>query len=50
MGYSNANAQLYSVPPYAVTVGFMFLLTSFSDRKQTRGYVTVAVVALIVLI
>ncbi|WWD17699.1 hypothetical protein CI109_102140 [Kwoniella shandongensis] len=36
-GYSNAEAQLFTVPPYAVALVFMLLLTSFSDYKQTRG-------------
>ncbi|KAK8866095.1 hypothetical protein IAR55_001246 [Kwoniella newhampshirensis] len=36
-GYSNAKAQLFTVPPYAVALVFMLLLTSFSDHKQTRG-------------
>ncbi|GAA6041223.1 hypothetical protein JCM8097_008351 [Rhodosporidiobolus ruineniae] len=36
-GYSNADAQLYSVPPYAVALGVMLLLTTISDRWQTRG-------------
>lgn len=37
LGYTNAEAQLFSVPPYAVTVVFMLLLTTYSDRVQTRG-------------
>lgn len=36
-GYSNARAQLFTVPPYAVALVFMLLLTSFSDAKQARG-------------
>ncbi|KAI9638179.1 major facilitator superfamily domain-containing protein [Dioszegia hungarica] len=36
-GYSNAQAQLFTVPPYAVALVFMLLLTSFSDYKQSRG-------------
>lgn len=36
-GYSNARAQLMTVPPYAVALVFMLLLTTFSDRRQTRG-------------
>ncbi|WVF70301.1 hypothetical protein IAT40_005090 [Kwoniella sp. CBS 6097] len=36
-GYSNARAQLFTVPPYAVALVFMLLLTSFSDHRQTRG-------------
>ena len=34
---SNAQAQLYTVPPYAVALVFMLLLTSFSDWRQSRG-------------
>ncbi|BGP56093.1 hypothetical protein JCM8202v2_003704 [Rhodotorula sphaerocarpa] len=37
LGYSDANAQLYSVPPYACSLGVMLLLTSISDRLRTRG-------------
>ncbi|KAL7419304.1 hypothetical protein Q5752_006141 [Cryptotrichosporon argae] len=36
-GYSNARAQLFTVPPYAVALVFMLLLTSFSDWRQSRG-------------
>ncbi|WVQ82750.1 hypothetical protein IAT38_004882 [Cryptococcus sp. DSM 104549] len=36
-GYTNARAQLFTVPPYAVALVFMLLLTTFSDKKQTRG-------------
>ncbi|GAA6007931.1 hypothetical protein JCM11491_006544 [Sporobolomyces phaffii] len=43
LGYTDANAQLYSVPPYVVALVFMLLITSYSDRKQTRG-IPVAVV------
>jgi len=28
---------LFTVPPYAVALVFMLLLTTFSDRYQTRG-------------
>jgi len=38
LGYSNAQAQLYTVPPYAVAFVFMMLLSTFSDRKKTRGF------------
>ncbi|OWZ39201.1 high-affinity nicotinic acid transporter [Cryptococcus neoformans C23] len=37
LGYSNARAQLFTVPPYAVALVFMLILTSFSDWRQTRG-------------
>ncbi|KIR52877.1 high-affinity nicotinic acid transporter [Cryptococcus gattii Ru294] len=36
-GYSNARAQLFTVPPYVVALVFMLILTSFSDWRQTRG-------------
>ncbi|GFZ45527.1 hypothetical protein JCM24511_03253 [Saitozyma sp. JCM 24511] len=36
-GYTNAKAQLFTVPPYAVALVSMLLLTSFSDWRQTRG-------------
>jgi len=38
LGYSNANAQLFSVPPYAVTLVVMYGLNYMSDRQQRRGY------------
>jgi hypothetical protein len=34
---TDVQAQLFTVPPYAVALVFMLLLTSFSDWKQTRG-------------
>jgi hypothetical protein len=43
LGYTNARAQLFTVPPYAVALVFMLLLTSFSDWKQTRGIPAAAV-------
>ncbi|WVR06040.1 hypothetical protein IAU60_003068 [Kwoniella sp. DSM 27419] len=48
-GYSAARAQLFTVPPYAVALVFMLLLTSFSDYKQSRG-IPVAVVFIIGLV
>lgn len=36
-GYTNAQAQLYTVPPYVVALVFMLLLTAFSDRTLSRG-------------
>lgn len=36
-GYTAARAQLLTVPPYAVALVFMLLLTSFSDWRQSRG-------------
>ncbi|BGP13076.1 hypothetical protein JCM10213v2_000995 [Rhodosporidiobolus nylandii] len=46
LGYSNADAQLYSVPPYAVALAYMLLITSFSDKKQTRGIPSMSVYAI----
>lgn len=37
LGYSNANAQLYTVPPYAVALVFMTLVSAISDRMRSRG-------------
>ncbi|BGO98287.1 putative High-affinity nicotinic acid transporter (putative) [Rhodotorula toruloides] len=37
LGYSNTDAQLYSVPPYACALGVMLLLTGISDRLKSRG-------------
>jgi MFS family permease len=37
LGYSNANAQLYSVPPYACAAVFMVLTSKISDRTRCRG-------------
>ncbi len=37
LGYTAAQAQLYTVPPYAVALVFMVGLSTFSDRKSTRG-------------
>ena len=37
LGYSNADAQLFTVPPYACALVVMYLLNYFSDRTQKRG-------------
>ncbi|KAJ7675567.1 major facilitator superfamily domain-containing protein [Mycena rosella] len=37
LGYSNADAQLYTVPPYVVSLVFMLLISTYSDRTQARG-------------
>lgn len=37
LGYSNANAQLYTVPPYACAAIFMILTSFLSDRSHCRG-------------
>lgn len=37
LGYSNADAQLYTVPPYAVALVFMTLISTLSDRMKSRG-------------
>ncbi|KAI0760248.1 MFS general substrate transporter [Fomes fomentarius] len=45
-GYTNALAQLLTVPPYAVTAVFMCLNSYTSDRLQNRGVFVAAVSAL----
>jgi MFS family permease len=37
LGYSDANAQLYTVPPYACAFVFMILTSFISDRIHCRG-------------
>lgn len=37
-GYSDAKAQLFTVPPYVVALVVMLLLTTFSDKRQARGF------------
>ncbi|KAJ6568478.1 major facilitator superfamily domain-containing protein [Mycena capillaripes] len=37
LGYSNADAQLYTVPPYVVSLVVMLLISSYSDHYGTRG-------------
>ena len=37
LGYSNADAQLYTVPPYACATVFMILASFLSDRFRCRG-------------
>ncbi|ORY27004.1 MFS general substrate transporter [Naematelia encephala] len=37
LGYTNAEAQLYTVPPYAVGFVFMILVNFASDRTRLRG-------------
>ncbi|KAG8683674.1 hypothetical protein FRC09_015930 [Ceratobasidium sp. 395] len=36
-GYTNANAQLLTVPPYALAAIFMTIISYISDRIQSRG-------------
>lgn len=36
-GYTNAQAQLFTVPPYAVAFVLTLLISYFSDRSQSRG-------------
>ncbi|KAJ1944347.1 hypothetical protein FBU59_002624 [Linderina macrospora] len=38
MGYSDANAQLMTVPPYACALVTVLLFAWYSDRTQLRGY------------
>ncbi|KAJ9103229.1 hypothetical protein QFC21_002652 [Naganishia friedmannii] len=37
LGYTEARAQLFTVPPYAVALVVMVLLSTISDRLRTRG-------------
>lgn len=37
MGYTNASAQLHTVPPYAVAFVFMFTIATISDKLSSRG-------------
>ncbi|GAA5900441.1 hypothetical protein JCM6882_001247 [Rhodosporidiobolus microsporus] len=46
LGYTAADAQLFSVPPYAVALAYMLLITTFSDRYQTRGIPVMSVFAI----
>ncbi|KAJ7155237.1 major facilitator superfamily domain-containing protein [Mycena filopes] len=49
LGYSNADAQLYTVPPYVVSLVFMLLISSYSDRRQTRGIPVACVFAIAIV-
>ncbi|GAA5991558.1 hypothetical protein JCM10908_005762 [Rhodotorula pacifica] len=49
LGYSNANAQLYSVPPYACSLAVMLIATTLSDRLKSRGVFVMAVFAISIL-
>ncbi|KAK4698779.1 hypothetical protein P7C70_g7490, partial [Phenoliferia sp. Uapishka_3] len=46
LGYSNADAQLYTVPPYVVSLVFMLMIATYSDRYQTRGIPIASVFAI----
>ncbi|EJU00031.1 MFS general substrate transporter [Dacryopinax primogenitus] len=37
MGYDGANAQIFTVPPYAVAAAVLIITAFVSDRYQTRG-------------
>ncbi|TIA88578.1 hypothetical protein E3P99_02516 [Wallemia hederae] len=37
LGYTGADAQLYSVPPYVCAGGWMIIQSFFSDKYQMRG-------------
>ncbi|EIM88795.1 MFS general substrate transporter [Stereum hirsutum FP-91666 SS1] len=45
-GYTNARAQLLTVPPYAVCAVVLTLISWFSDRIQSRGILTACVSSL----
>ncbi|KAJ7506104.1 major facilitator superfamily domain-containing protein [Mycena galericulata] len=49
LGYSNAQAQLYTVPPYVVSLVFMLLIASYSDHYQTRGIPVVSVFSISII-
>jgi phosphatidylserine synthase len=49
LGYSDANAQLLTVPPYVVALVFMLLMSAYSDARQTRG-IPVAIVFSIAIV
>ncbi|KAF7340529.1 Major facilitator superfamily domain-containing protein [Mycena sanguinolenta] len=49
LGYTNADAQLYTVPPYVVSLVFMLLMSTYSDRYQTRGIPAASVFAIAIL-
>ncbi|GAA5870519.1 hypothetical protein JCM16303_001509 [Sporobolomyces ruberrimus] len=46
LGYTNATAQIMSVPPYVVALVFMLLLTTYSDKVQSRGIPIMTVFAI----
>nr|AOR51676.1 MFS general substrate transporter [Phaffia rhodozyma] len=46
MGYTNSEAQLYTVPPYAVALVFTLTVCYFSDRQKRRGLYVSLVFAL----
>lgn len=37
LGHTDAAAQLFTVPPYAVAFVTMYLISYFSDRAKSRG-------------
>ncbi|KAG6847794.1 hypothetical protein H0H93_005959 [Arthromyces matolae] len=41
LGYTNANAQLYSVPPFAMAFVVAIVVSYLSDRFGARGLVTI---------
>ncbi|KAJ7225131.1 major facilitator superfamily domain-containing protein [Mycena haematopus] len=49
LGYTNANAQLYTVPPYVVSLVFMLLMSTYSDHYQTRGVPAASVFAIAIV-
>lgn len=46
LGYTNAKAQLMTVPPYACAGVVMLVLAKLSDRAKVRGPFVAAVLAL----
>lgn len=39
LGYKNLQAQLFTIPPYAVAYVVTLVLAMISDHKKTRGLV-----------
>ncbi|KZT57877.1 MFS general substrate transporter [Calocera cornea HHB12733] len=38
MGYAGANAQLFTVPPYAIAAAVLIVVSFVSDKYQSRGW------------
>lgn len=45
-GFTNARAQLMTVPPYVVALAVMLIVTNISDRRQSRGIPAMGIFAL----
>ncbi|ROT34488.1 MFS general substrate transporter [Sodiomyces alkalinus F11] len=49
MGYAGTQAQLHSVPPYAVAATCTVLVGFYADRTRWRGYCNIATVVLAII-